>query len=104
MSDIGYYSAKHASEGGYQIYETSDGRRVDVTGVWNGKGENMYCWEDAILIGPVTKFISKCGPIPLEQDTYTHFPYIEAYLLSASDLSKISAEAKITVPNNSSVD
>jgi hypothetical protein len=54
----GYYSEKHATDaqiGGYFIYLTPTGEKVNVTCVCEEKDPSSYLWDDKIYVGIVTK-------------------------------------------------
>lgn len=56
---IGYYSAICDERHGHSVWETTDGREVKVTQVY--EGENESGWNDVITVGAVAKFVSGHG-------------------------------------------
>lgn len=60
---FGVYSRSHAMSRGYSIYSTPSEEQVEVTSVFHierlkdDQWKKVYLWEDARLVGTVTKFI-----------------------------------------------
>jgi hypothetical protein len=62
---IGLYSARAAELCGSSIYATPDGGTVEVTAVGSSDTvKDSYKWNDAINVGPVTKWLRVGTPNP----------------------------------------
>lgn len=65
---FGYYSLEAAKLSGSSIYQTPDGREVEVTYVCKDPRSDLelykdsYKWPDTIYVGPVTHYLRKGSP------------------------------------------